>query len=245
MSILEINGLRAGYGKLTVIHHIDLTVSAGQLAAILGPNGSGKSTLVKSIFGLTDIFSGSIRMQATELVGMPTERISRCGIAYVPQRDNLFASMTVRENLQLALRSQPASQVQTSLDDLFRLFPVLAERQTQAAQHLSGGERQMVAIALAYLTRPDVMLLDEPSAGLAPRFVKTIFEQLRQLCDAGITLVVVEQNARSLLQWCDYAYILREGQVAFHGTAADTLADEATVKGYLGVGTPTSLTQET
>ncbi len=235
LEMVEIKNLRAGYGQLRVLYQVDLTVSAGQFVAILGPNGSGKSTLVKSIFGLTDIFGGSIKMQGVELRGVPTEQISRFGLAYVPQRENLFATMTVRENLQLALRHQSAAQSQARLAELFTLLPLLSARQKQRTQDLSGGERQMVAIALAYLARPQVMLLDEPSAGLAPRFVKAIFEQLRRLCDAGITLVVVEQNARSLLQWCDYAYILRDGQVAFQGSAEDTLTDEEMVKGYLGV----------
>ncbi|MEM7029021.1 MAG: ABC transporter ATP-binding protein [Chloroflexota bacterium] len=239
MTLLKVKGLHAGYGKLTILHQLNLSVESGQFMAVLGPNGSGKSTLIKSIYGLTDIFSGTIQMQGQDLVSVPTEQISQSGLAYVPQRENIFSTMTIRENLQLALRHQSATQKQSALDELFELFPVLAERQRQRAEYLSGGERQMVAIALAYLTQPQMMLLDEPSAGLAPRFVKSIFSKLRQLCDMGITLLVVEQNARSLLQWCDYAYILREGRVAFHGSAADTLSDEETVKGYLGVSTQT------
>jgi branched-chain amino acid transport system ATP-binding protein len=154
----------------------------------------------------------------------------------VPQRENIFTSMTVRENLQLAGRKLERAFSQQTLAEGFEIFPILREREQQAAGRLSGGERQMLAIAMARLSRPRLMLLDEPSAGLAPLLVKEIFQQLRRLCDDGLTLMVVEQNARSLLQWCDTAYILREGRVVFQGTAAAALADEETVKGYLGVG---------
>jgi branched-chain amino acid transport system ATP-binding protein len=236
MSLLTIEQLSAGYGKLIVLHEVSLAVEAGQFLAILGPNGSGKSTLVKSIFGLTTISAGSIRMRDQELVGLPTESIGRHSLAYVPQRENIFASLTVRENLLLAVRQLRREPARQALAATFAMFPILQERQNQPGGLLSGGERQMLAIAIGWLSDPQLMLLDEPSAGLAPLFVTEIFKQLRRLGDSGITLVVVEQNARSILRWCDYAYILREGQLAFDGTATEILADEETVKGYLGVG---------
>ncbi|MCL4295880.1 MAG: ABC transporter ATP-binding protein [Anaerolineae bacterium] len=236
LSLLTINGLTAGYGKLEVLHGISLAVEPGQFVAILGPNGSGKSTLVKSVFGLTRIFGGSIAVESMPLVGLPTEKIGRQGLAYIPQRENVFTSMTIRDNLLLAGRKLGQAAAARSLDEVYQLFPILEQRQAQRAGRLSGGERQMLAIALGWLSRPRLMLLDEPSAGLSPLFVKEIFRVLRHLCDGGLTLVVVEQNARSVLRWCDYAYVLREGQVAFQGTSADILADEETVKGYLGVG---------
>ncbi|MCB0073331.1 MAG: ABC transporter ATP-binding protein, partial [Caldilineaceae bacterium] len=205
--------------------------------AILGPNGSGKSTLLKTIFGLTDCFGGDIILEGQPLIGLATEQISRQGIAYIPQRQNVFASMTVRENLLLALRHLNRTQAETAIAEATALFPILGQRAQQRAGKLSGGERQMLAIALGWLARPRIMLLDEPSAGLSPLFVTEVFRTLRQLCDEnGITMVVVEQNARSILRWCDYAYVLREGQVAFQGSADDILNDEETVKGYLGVG---------
>lgn len=236
MSLLTIEHLNAGYGKLMVLHDVNLAVEAGQFLAILGPNGSGKSTLVKSVFGLTHIFDGSIKMKGQELLGLPTERIGSYGLAYVPQRQNIFTSMTVKENLLLASRRLNGRDAAQALSETVEMFPVLAERQSQSAGQLSGGERQMLAIAIAWLLRPQLMLLDEPSAGLAPLLVTEIFKQLRRLCEAGLTLVVVEQNARSILRWCDAAYILREGQIVFYGSAAETLADEETVKSYLGVG---------
>jgi branched-chain amino acid transport system ATP-binding protein len=239
MSLLSLDKVSSGYGKLVILGEISLSIEQGQYLGILGPNGSGKSTLVKSIFGLTDIFAGSIKINQNELVGTPTEAISKQGLAYVPQRQNIFGSMTVRDNLLLAVRKLKRQEMQKALKDAFELFPILAERQQQIASYMSGGERQMLAIALAWLAKPQIMLLDEPSAGLAPLFVTEIFKLLRRLCETGITLVVVEQNARSLLRWCDYAYVLREGRLAFEGSSAEILADEETVKSYLGVGSAT------
>ncbi len=239
MGLLTIDRLRAGYGKLIVLHEVSLAVERGQFVAILGPNGSGKSTLLRSIFGLADVFGGSITLEGVSLLGLPTEAISQYGIAYVPQRENVFTSLSVRENLLLAIHRLGKADVAENLNRAFEMFPILRERQRQRAGQLSGGERQMLAIAMGWLARPRLMLLDEPSAGLAPILVKEIFRLLRELCAGGIALVVVEQNARSVLRWCDYAYVLREGQIAFQGSAADILADEETVKGYLGVGVRT------
>jgi len=235
-SLLTVQALSAGYGKLTILHGISLSVQAGQFVAILGPNGSGKSTLLKTIFGLTTVFGGSIQVGDTSLLGLPTEQIGGHGIAYVPQRENVFGSLSVRENLLLAVRRLKRSVATSLLEQAYGVFPILANRQLQRAGQLSGGERQMLAIAIGWLAQPKLMLLDEPSAGLAPLFVGEVFRTLQTLTQRGITLVVVEQNARSVLRWCDYAYVLREGAIAFQGTAAEILADEETVKGYLGVG---------
>ena len=234
--ILTISDFSAGYGKLQILHGVSFTVESGQFLALLGPNGSGKSTLLKSIYGLTAHFGGDIAFEGTSLTGRPTEEIGGLGIAYVPQRENVFTSMSVRENLLLALRHRSRAEAEHALAAAYELFPILADRTAQRAGQMSGGERQMLAIAIGWLSRPRLMLLDEPSAGLSPLFVTDVFCTLRQLCEQGITLVVVEQNARSLLRWCDAAFILREGRVVFHGTAAEVLADEETIKGYLGMG---------
>ena len=235
--VLAVRDLEAGYGKLTILHQVTLTVLPQQFTAILGPNGSGKSTLLKTIYGFTTVTGGAIDLLGESLLGVPSDQVGAHGLAYVPQRDNVFTSMTVRDNLRLAVRRLPKGDATHMLDEAYRLFPILAQRGDQRAGKLSGGERQMLAIALGWLARPRVMLLDEPSAGLSPLFVTEVFRTLRQLCDeSGITMVVVEQNARSILRWCDYAYVLREGQVAFQGSADDILNDEETVKGYLGVG---------
>jgi branched-chain amino acid transport system ATP-binding protein len=239
MTKLAINHLTAGYGKLEILHDLSLGVEPGQFVGILGPNGSGKSTLLKSIFGLTTIFSGTIQFETqiepVALQRLPTEAIGAKGLAYVPQRENVFASLSVRENLQLAVRNLTRTAAEERLQAAYTLFPILRDRLPQRAGSLSGGERQMLAIALGWLPQPQIMLLDEPSAGLSPKFVSEVFRTLQQLAQAGMTLVVVEQNARSLLRWCDYAYLLREGQLAFQGSANALLADEETVKNYLGV----------
>jgi len=234
--MIHIKDLRAGYGKLEILHNLNLTLEANLFTAILGPNGSGKSTLLKSIFGITHIFSGKIDLEDQSLIGLPTEVISQQGIAYVPQRENIFPTMSVRDNLLLAIRNLSKQEREISLAEAYDLFPILKKRQGQPAGQLSGGERQMVAMAIGWLTRPKVMLLDEPTAGLAPLVATEVFKTLQTLRDAGITLVVVEQNARRVLQWCDYVYVMREGQLAFQGTAEECLADEDTIKGYLGVG---------
>lgn len=233
--MITIDSLHAGYGKLEILHDISLTFAEKQFTTVLGPNGSGKSTLMKSILGITTIHSGSIQFKGRELIGIRTEHISKLGIAYVPQRENVFTDLTVRENLQLGVRTLPKADRQTAIDEVHELFPILGKRERQKAGQLSGGERQMVAMAIAWLTRPTIMLLDEPSAGLAPVIASEVFSVLQTLSQQGMTLVVVEQNARRILQYCDYAFVLREGQLAFQGTAEACLHDEETIKGYLGV----------
>lgn len=233
--MLKINSLHAGYGKLEILHNINLDFAANQFTAILGPNGSGKSTLAKSVMNLTTIHSGSIHFKDEELIGVRTENISRKGLAYIPQRENIFTEMSVRENLLLAVRHLSGQEANTRLDEVYDLFDILSKRQNQKAGQLSGGERQMVAIALAWLTKPQLMIMDEPSAGLAPLVAKEVFSVLQQLIQQNLTLIVVEQNARRILQYCDHAVILRDGQVAFEGTAQECLDNEETVKDYLGV----------
>ncbi len=233
--MITITGLNAGYGKLLVLHNVTVAFTPNQFTAILGPNGSGKSTLLKSVFGLTTVFDGSIQYQDQQLVGKATEDISRLGIAYVPQRSNVFTVMTVRENLKLAVRHLSHQEAQQGLEAVYDLFPILSKRVRQRAGQLSGGERQMVAIAMGWLTQPQLMLLDEPSAGLSPLLVKETFSILQRLKTRGITMIVVEQNARSILQYCDDVVMLREGQVVFEGTVEECRADEDLVKNYLGV----------
>lgn len=232
--MLRVEHLTAGYGKLQILQDVEIALPVGQFTTILGPNGSGKSTLLKSIVGLTDIHDGSITLDGRELRGASTESMASLGVAYVPQRGNVFASMHVAENLQLAARALDKAARKEAFAELDELFPILRERGGQHAGKLSGGERQMLAIAMGWLLRPRLMLLDEPSAGLAPLFVTEIFRTLKGLCARGLTLGVVEQNARSVLRWCDGAYVLREGKVAFHGTAHEVHGHEEIVKTYLG-----------
>ena len=233
--MLTITNLTAGYGKLHILHDISMHVPRGQFTGIIGPNGSGKSTLIKTIFGLTTLISGQIRLGERDISQAATEQLGQHGLAYVPQTRNVFTPLSVLENMQLALRHQSAAQAKQRLAAAYDLFPILQERQHQRAGQMSGGERQMLAIAMAWLSHPQLMLLDEPSAGLSPLFVNEVFRKLRQLCEHGLTLIVVEQNARSLLRACDYAYVLREGQISLHNTATALLQDEATVKTYLSM----------
>ncbi len=234
--MLSIEHLYAGYGKLTVLQDVSLAFAARRFTAILGPNGSGKSTLLKAVFGLADVFSGSILLNGEQLIGLDGAQINRRRLACVPQRDNVFAELSVRENLQLATRRLSRSEAAAALDAAVELFPLVAKRRNQPASQLSGGERQMLAIAIGWLTRPKLMLLDEPSAGLAPNLVNEVFRTLLLLRDQGMTLVVVEQNARSVLRHCDEVHILREGMLAFSGSAEECLADEETIKTLLGAG---------
>ena len=233
--MINVEALTAGYGKLEILQDLSLAFAAEQFTAVLGPNGSGKSTLMKAIMGVNTIFRGSIQLGERELIGLRTEAISKLGIAYVPQRDNIFTELSVLENLQLGARILERDQRARALDELFELFPILGRRKPQNAGLLSGGEHQMLAIAIAWLSRPTIMLLDEPSAGLAPAIATEVFNILKELSQQSITLVVVEQNARRILQFCDYAFVLREGRLMFGGTAAECLEDEETIKGYLGV----------
>ena len=249
--MITVDSLTAGYGKLEILQSLSLAFADGQFSAVLGPNGSGKSTLMKAIMGINNIFGGSIQLEGRELLGLRTEDISKLGVAYVPQRENIFNEMTVQENLQLGMRALPRQRRSDALAELLELFPILGRRQAQKAGLLSGGEHQMLAIAIAWLSRPRVMLLDEPTAGLAPAIAGDVFRVLQDLRQQGggsvsagqclgdparpITLVVVEQNARRVLQYCDYAFVLREGRLAFEGTAQDCLNDEETIKDYLGV----------
>ena len=233
--MITVESLTAGYGKLEILQDLSLSFQDAQFTAVLGPNGSGKSTLMKAIMGTNTVFGGSIVLNGQELIGMRTEVISRLGIAYVPQRENIFDELSVRENLQLGARSLTAASRPAALKELLEVFPILDRRQSQRAGLLSGGEHQMLAIAIAWLSRPKIMLLDEPSAGLAPAIAADVFRVLQDLVGQGITLVVVEQNARRALQYCDYAFVLREGRLAFAGTAAECLRDEETIKSYLGV----------
>ncbi len=233
--MITISHLTAGYGKLEILQDLSLSFAEQQFSVVLGPNGSGKSTLMKAIMGLNRVFGGSIQLQGRELIGTPTENISQLGIAHVPQRENIFGELTVRENLQLGLRSLPKAERPTALKELLDIFPILGRRGAQRSVTLSGGEHQMLAIAIAWLSKPNIMLLDEPSAGLAPAIATDVFNILVALRQQGITLVVVEQNARRVLQYCDYAFVLREGMLVFQGSAEACLRDEEMIKGYLGV----------
>ncbi len=233
--LLELDRVTSGYGRLPVLHEVSLAVGAGEIVALIGANGAGKSTLLNTVMAMVPLSGGDIRFDGASIAGAATPAIVRAGLAQVPERRQLFGAMTVEENLRLGAyaRADRAGVVAT-LDEQFRQFPILRERRRQAAQTLSGGEQQMLAIARAMMSRPRLMLLDEPSLGLAPLMVTRIMDQIVALRAAGGTVLVVEQNARAALAIADRGYVLENGRITVSGAAAELLGNPAVQEAYLG-----------
>jgi branched-chain amino acid transport system ATP-binding protein len=241
--MLEIRELTAGYGSSEALDRVSLEVPDGELVAILGRNGMGKTSLCRSIMSLTPpgVRSGSIAYDGTELVGMPAHRIARVGLGYVPQGRHVFPSLGVVENLTIAARTGPESNGGSgsepwTLDRIWEMFPRLQERRSNRAGQLSGGEQQMLAIARALMTNPTLLIMDEPSEGLAPIIVEHVREQLQRLKGSSLSMLLVEQNYKLAIDLADTAYILENGQVVFRGTAAELDGDEDLKRRCLGVG---------
>jgi len=233
--MLRTKGLHAGYGHVAVLRGINIEVRRGELVTIIGSNGAGKSTLLKSIVGLITPTSGSVELAGADITGSPPERSVRSGLALVPEGRLLFGPMTVAENLDLGAYSRPrSSDGAADLARVWDLFPVLAERAQQTAATLSGGEQQMLAVARALMARPDVLLLDEPSLGLAPKVIAEIFSALDRLRAEGLTILLVEQDARLALKHADRGYVMRTGEIAMSGSSAELLADDDIRLIYLG-----------
>jgi neutral amino acid transport system ATP-binding protein len=231
--ILAAEGLVAGYvPEVDILDGVSLDVREGEIATVVGPNGAGKSTLIKAIFGLLRPRRGRIILRGEDLTGLEPHSIARRGMSYVPQLDNVFPSLTVEENLEMG--SLERSRTRARVGDMYELFPRLGERRTQAAGTMSGGERQLLAMARALMPDPRVLLLDEPSAGLAPAFVETIFEKVRDINEAGVTLAMVEQNARRALAMSDRGYVLDLGRNRFQGTGPNLLENPEVAELYLG-----------
>jgi branched-chain amino acid transport system ATP-binding protein len=234
--MLEVQGLDAGYGFLQVLWGVSLRVDAGEFVALIGPNGAGKTTLLRTIAGLIGASKGEIRFRGRPLVGVPTHRISRLGIGYVSEALNLFPAMSAEENLLLgAYAVREREKQQASLEFVFDLFPRLEERRAQLAGTLSGGERKMLAVGRGLMASPELLLVDEPSLGLAPLVTTAVFEALETLRQRGVTVLLVEQNVNTTLELTDRAYVLEQGRIAIEG-ASSALLDNAHVrKAYLGV----------
>ena len=231
---LEVRGLKAAYGDIQVLHGIDFSVAEGQIAVILGANGAGKTTTLRALCAMVST-EGSIKLAGEELAGQRTADIVRRGVAHVPQGRGTFPELSVEENLMAGAFVRSDDQVRADADRWYETFPVLGERRTQAAGSLSGGEQQMLAIARALMLRPSLLLLDEPSLGLAPMITRSLFEQLTAInADAGTTMLVVEQNASLALGVADVAYVLEAGEVALSGPADDLAADDNVRRAYLG-----------
>ncbi len=233
--LLRVEGLTAGYGKLPILHDVTLQVYTGEMVGVIGPNGAGKSTAFKAIVGFVHASSGRVTFDGQEITGLRPDQVLPRGLAYVPQGRIVFPQMTVLENLEMGAYIERASErIREALERVYGLFPVLAERRGQKAGTLSGGEQQMLAIGRALMTKPRLILLDEPSLGLSPKFVSLIFDTLVDMKRAGYTLMVVEQNAARALAVADRGYVLELGRNRFEGTGAALLADPDVKRLYLG-----------
>jgi branched-chain amino acid transport system ATP-binding protein len=232
-----VDDLVAGYvPDVPILRGMTLSVATGEIVTVLGPNGAGKSTLVKAVAGLVPARSGGIRVKGESIRGLPTHRLVAAGVAYVPQVDNVFTRLSVEENLELGGLSAP-SEVRVRMAEMYELFPDLARLRRLAAGRLSGGQRQMVAVARALMARPHLIMLDEPSAGLSPKLTEMVFQKLLEVRRTGVTLLVVEQNARAALAISDRGYVLAEGQQRFTGTARELLSSPEVGELYLGTRT--------
>ena len=234
MTMLVVDDVFSGYGKSQVLHGVSLSVDEGEIVALIGANGAGKTTLLKTISGLVQTRSGTIRFQNTEIQNFSAHRIVESGVSQVAEGRAMLKRMTVLENLRIGAHVRKDKEVGQDIDQIFSKFPVLGERHDQLAGLLSGGEQQMLAIGRALMARPRILLLDEPSLGLAPMVVTEIFRTLRALRDDETTIFLVEQNARRALQVADRGYVLERGQIALEGTGRRLLDDETIQQTYLG-----------
>lgn len=233
--ILEVRGIDVAYGKVQILHAVSLEVAPGEVVSIIGPNGAGKSTVLKAVMGMLKPASGELHFDGLSIAGLRTDLVVRRGIGYVPQGRIVFNDMTVVENLEMgAYTVGDKSQTRRTMEEVFTIFPRLAERPKQAAGTLSGGEQQMLAMGRALMIRPRLILMDEPSLGLAPIFVDLVFEKIRELKESGMTLLLVEQNAAKALSVSDRGYVLELGRNRFMGSGEALLADGRVRRMYLG-----------
>lgn len=232
-AVLQIEGLEAGYVRdLPILRQVNLTLKQGSLTAIIGPNGAGKSTLIKAIAGIVPISAGRVVLNGRDITGIRPDEMAPLGLAYVPQTDNIFRTLTISQNLALVLRRLPDRAAR--LRELLDTFPPLAEKLDDRAGALSGGQRQMLAVAMALATRPTVMLMDEPSAGLSPKIAAEVLDLTRSLTATGVSILLVEQNVKQALRVADHCYILAEGRNRLDGPADQILSDPEVAAIYLG-----------
>lgn len=233
MALLKADGIETGYGEAQILFGVDIEVREDEITTLIGPNGAGKSTLMKALFGLLECWDGAVEFKGEDITNLEPHRITRKGVCYVPQLDNIFPSLTVRENLEMGayiLDDIP----QDSLDSVYDRFPILKERRNQIAGSMSGGQRQMLAMGRGLMVDPDLMLIDEPSAGLAPHLVDEVFEKVMEIRDGGTSVLMVEQNAKRALRISDRGYVLDAGENRFEDEG-DKLLDNQEVRDlYLG-----------
>jgi neutral amino acid transport system ATP-binding protein len=233
-AVLEIEEVVAGYTpEVDILNGVSLTVEAGQTVTVVGPNGAGKSTLMKTVIGLVAPRRGRVLLRGADITARRPHEIVRLGLGYVPQRENVFENMAVIENLELGAIGQPRAALAARIEELLQLFPRLAARRRQLVGTMSGGERQMVAMARALMPKPGILLLDEPSAGLAPMFVQAMFQQVAEINAAGVSILMVEQNARAALALSHRGYVLDLGWNSFQGTGRELLDDPRLAELYL------------
>ncbi|MDB5489797.1 MAG: livF [Reyranella sp.] len=234
--MLELRSIDAGYGRFQALFGVDLDVKAGEAVGVIGPNGAGKTTLMRVISGLIRPTKGSIKMQGTDVLATAAHRIVSLGIAHVPENRRLFPRLSVEDNLRMgAFMPEARARYRERMDFVFGLFPRMKERRNQLAGTMSGGEQQMCAIGRALMSDPKLLLLDEPSAGLAPVVVQQVFELVKRIRGGGLTVLIVEQNVQQVLKVVDRAYLLEAGSIRASGASADLLADDSIRQAYLGV----------
>ena len=246
MSFLEVDELEAGYDDALVLRGVSLRAEAGEIVAVIGPNGAGKSTLLKAIYGLVTLVAGTVRFDGEDVTGLRADRLTRRGLNFVPQTENVFPSLTVAENLHMGSLGVAKADRKQAVVGVHDLFPILAERAGQRAGTLSGGQRKLVALARALVTKPKLLLLDEPSAGLSPQAMDLVFDKLLEINRLGIGIVMVEQNARRALALAARGYVLDGGRNAIDGRGSDLLHDPKVAQLYLGgAGTTASSSTST
>jgi len=233
--MLEVETLSSRYGRITALSDVSLRVDDGELIALVGANGAGKSTLLRALSGVQPVASGSVRFEGADITRMSSRKRVRMGIVQVPEGRQVFGPLSVEDNLRLGAFVRPASELADGLERVYELFPILARKRNEAAGTLSGGQQQMLAIGRALMTRPRLLLLDEPSMGLAPRLVAEIFATIRSLKAAATTILLVDQNARAALSIADRAYVLEVGRIALTGRGDELLVDPAVQQAYLGL----------
>lgn len=233
MSFLQANGMTGGYGGADILHDCTIGVDRGEIAVVVGPNGAGKSTAMKAMFGMLDLREGEVSVNGADITGLsPQERVHE-GMAFVPQNNNVFTTMSVEENLEMGAFIRDEGVAETR-DQVFELFPVLREKRRQPAGELSGGQRQQVAVGRALMTRPAVLMLDEPTAGVSPIVMDELFDRIIEIARSGLAVLMVEQNARQALQIADRGYVLVGGENRYTDTGAALLADPDVRRAFLG-----------
>ena len=233
--MLEIDNLHAGYRRLEILHGLTLAVDRHEIVSLIGANGAGKTTTLRALSGLVSTSGGRIMLDGNAIHGMRADRIVRAGLVHVAQDRALFGSLTVADNLEMGAYTQKRSGVKESLDQVYALFPILAERREQRAVTMSGGQQQMLAIGRAMMSKPRVLTLDEPSVGLAPKLAAQVLDAIVRIRDSGVTVLIVEQNAAQALAISDRAYVIESGSIVLTGTGSELAHDERVKAAYLGI----------